>query len=1070
MSFPRTRLILTVTAALPAVILCGSANAAVTQRWSFSNDAGEAFDGTEIVNGVAGGEAAYIRGTGASFNGTNVVLPGGGSGTAPYVDLPNNIVSPLTSATIEGWVTVTGTGNGWARFFDFGSNGTLGEVFGPGGAFNGNNYLFLSAAVDGDYGKQQLEFRTDAATSTNVQVGRPVSVGTQIYFAITLDNSSPGQTVANYWRNGEHVGTDLLFPSDLNQLNDVNNWLGRSNWAGDANLSCQYNEFRVSDTAFSENQVIASRVTGPDELPVDADADGLPDAWEIKYFGNLSQAANADPDQDGSNNFEEYLRGTNPTVADTDGDGLNDGGEITAQTDPFNPDTDGDGLLDGAEIAAGTDPLNRDTDADHYGDATEVASGSNPKDATSIPAAHLTHRYSFSETSGRRIADSVGSAPGYINGNGFSFANGSLYLAGGNSQVAAYAALPAGVLSSNGISKGGHGGVTIEGWVTVNSTTPGNWARIFDFGSTSPGGAQGGIYGTGDYNGGGNNGLDYLFLAAYRDSDPATRRVEFQNDDPAATGGQILGDIVPTQGLGEPFHFAVTYDESSGHLSYYEDGAEVYFNDNNAATILKLSDINDLNNWLGRSQYLSDANLDGSYNEFRIYDNALSPETIAAHTAAGPDAAPIPAAAVDTDGDGMPDWFENAYGFNPNDPADGALDADGDGLSNKNEALRGTNPKVADTDGDGLSDLVETNTGIYNSPADTGTSPVSYDTDNDGVGDKTEIALGADPNNVASVPSQLVHQWHFNNTAGGAPSGTTTPDALASGFDAVIRGNGAVFTGTGISIPGGSSASAAYVDLPNNLLSPLTRATLECWVTVNVGGNNWARVLDFGNTDNLEVTGPGGTGNAVDTLFLSGSSGTNYGVNRIMFRNDSVDSFLDFNVPYTEGTPQLAHYVVTIDSTVDGGSRTTVWQNGQVKVANMLTNAKLADLNDVNNWLGRSNYLSDANLSGTYSEFRIYNGLLSSTDVAKNFADGPEYVTPTGAGFNITGITRLSPTQVQLTWDSQVGAKYVVQTSGNLLTPWEAASSVITASGATTQTTVTVSASTTRIFFRVQRQ
>ena len=33
----------------------------------------------------------------------------------------------------------------------------------------------------------------------------------------------------------------------------------------------------------------------------------------------------------------------------------------------------------------------------------------------------------------------------------------------------------------------------------------------------------------------------------------------------------------------------------------------------------------------------------------------------------------------DSDGDGMPDAFEIAHGFNPNDPTDAAQDADGDG-------------------------------------------------------------------------------------------------------------------------------------------------------------------------------------------------------------------------------------------------------------------------------------------------------------------------------------------------------------------------------------------------------
>ena len=41
-------------------------------------------------------------------------------------------------------------------------------------------------------------------------------------------------------------------------------------------------------------------------------------------------------------------------------------------------------------------------------------------------------------------------------------------------------------------------------------------------------------------------------------------------------------------------------------------------------------------------------------------------------------------------------------------------DSDGDGLTDKEEAVRGTNPKVADTDGDTLSDYHEVHTSMTN--------------------------------------------------------------------------------------------------------------------------------------------------------------------------------------------------------------------------------------------------------------------------------------------------------------------------------------------------------------------
>lgn len=50
------------------------------------------------------------------------------------------------------------------------------------------------------------------------------------------------------------------------------------------------------------------------------------------------------------------------------------------------------------------------------------------------------------------------------------------------------------------------------------------------------------------------------------------------------------------------------------------------------------------------------------------------------------------AAAVDTDGDGIPDDWETQYGFGPNNLADATVDSDHDGLNNLAEYNAGTNP------------------------------------------------------------------------------------------------------------------------------------------------------------------------------------------------------------------------------------------------------------------------------------------------------------------------------------------------------------------------------------------
>jgi subtilisin family serine protease len=49
---------------------------------------------------------------------------------------------------------------------------------------------------------------------------------------------------------------------------------------------------------------------------VDTDANGLPDWWELQYFGHLTGTdPNADSDHDGMSNLAEWLAGTNPTNA-----------------------------------------------------------------------------------------------------------------------------------------------------------------------------------------------------------------------------------------------------------------------------------------------------------------------------------------------------------------------------------------------------------------------------------------------------------------------------------------------------------------------------------------------------------------------------------------------------------------------------------------------------------------------------------------------------------------------------------------------------------------------------------
>ncbi len=53
---------------------------------------------------------------------------------------------------------------------------------------------------------------------------------------------------------------------------------------------------------------------------------------------------------------------------------------------------------------------------------------------------------------------------------------------------------------------------------------------------------------------------------------------------------------------------------------------------------------------------------------------------------------------TDSDGDGLPNWWETLHGLDPNDPGDADGDLDSDGWSNGEEFVRGSNPATSNTE------------------------------------------------------------------------------------------------------------------------------------------------------------------------------------------------------------------------------------------------------------------------------------------------------------------------------------------------------------------------------------
>jgi hypothetical protein len=142
---------------------------------------------------------------------------------------------------------------------------------------------------------------------------------------------------------------------------------------------------------------------------VDSDRDSLPDAWELRVFGNLSKGPDGDEDNDQLTNRYEFVLGFAPSNADSlgkgrgdyaealslftaapyltgwlsdlDQDGLPNTEEIRIGSNPFVADTNQDGIPDGLSVAVGIDPASLDIDGDGISNASEILRGTSPWEA-----------------------------------------------------------------------------------------------------------------------------------------------------------------------------------------------------------------------------------------------------------------------------------------------------------------------------------------------------------------------------------------------------------------------------------------------------------------------------------------------------------------------------------------------------------------------------------------------------------------------------------------------------------------------------------------------------------------
>jgi hypothetical protein len=266
------------------ILLSSPAHAALRHRYSFNEGTTGNASGRTIIDSVSGANG-IVRGAGSSANATHLILPGGSSTTQAYVDLPNGIISALTDATFEAWYIIDATA-AWSRIFDFGST-TGGELTSPGGGGEGLDYIMYAPMRGIVIDNQRLEARNNdplfgpggsagtlGAITTIDPEHNHVLDNVQHHVAVVFDadgGNDPGEATITLYIDGALPPGAANNPAEtmvqLGNLNDVNNWLGRSNWTGDANFDGLLNEFRIHDTPLSQSQVDASFDAGPNVVP-----------------------------------------------------------------------------------------------------------------------------------------------------------------------------------------------------------------------------------------------------------------------------------------------------------------------------------------------------------------------------------------------------------------------------------------------------------------------------------------------------------------------------------------------------------------------------------------------------------------------------------------------------------------------------------------------------------------------------------------------------------------------------------------------------------------------------------
>ena len=584
-------------------------------------------------------------------------------------------------------------------------------------------------------------------------------------------------------------------------------------------------------------------------------------------------------------------------------------------------------IVNGSGLVIGAGPGNTTITAAYNGlSATQAVT------VAAAPPVRLIHRYSFNNGTAN---DSVGAANGvFYNASGnASIANGQLNLVGAPGD---YVDLGPGIITTTNITTGA---ITFEAWATFNPVN-GAWARLFDFGNIS-----------------GSSGGNYFFLAANDAANGGNTRLAVSDTIPGNTDedGFDLNNLLGQTNI----HIVAVFNPMPNRqfLGLYTNGVLAASTTTGGKYI---ASINDVFSFLGHSLWSGDAWLNGSINEFRIYDGELDKFQIAASLEAGPNQTNYNAGTLTSfvlNPGTLPLYLNNVYQISAF--LNFTLASNIPVIGDPNLTLTSDNTNVFTVNSSG--DLVATGVGTANL-----TGVYNYVT-----GGSSTFYTNSVPIIVSSGPAPvLVHRYSFTADASDSVGGPAWNGSLP---------NGGTFASGQLSL---AAAGSQYVQLPAGILSNYPAVTIETWVTFPDQLPVNCFFYGFGNTD--------GGGSGENYIFCAPQGGriaiTSADPGYTGEQNAAGAGDLSFHTSL--------HLVAVYDPPA---GFLALYTNGVLAAINTGVTVPMTSVNDVLNYIGRSLYVSDPYPDLSLDEFRIYNGALQTNQIAATQILGPNQPLNTGS-------------------------------------------------------------------------